>query len=101
MKIWKLIGTTCVATFAFSATADDFSFKYSANEVNSSKGVESIYKSIEQTAKEHCPSWAEVRSLADVRSCREDVANTLVQKINAPLLTAYHNGETTEQIASR
>ena len=101
MKIRNFSLAVVFTMGASAAVADDYSFKYSMSDLNTYQGVSQVHKEIQSTAKEHCPSYTKVRSLADVRACREDVANDLVEKIASAKLTAYHNGETSEQIALR
>lgn len=100
MKIRNLSLAVVFSMGASVASADDYSFKYNTSDLSNYQGVSQVHKDIEATAKAHCPSYTQVRSLADVRSCREDVTNALVEKISSAKLTAYHNGDTSEQIAS-
>ena len=101
MKI-RNIGLAAIFSIgASSAVADTFELSYSADAVNTYKGVSELHESIVETAKEHCPTYHQVRSLADVRNCQNDVVNQLLEKVNSARLTAYHNGELTEQVAAR
>ena len=100
MKIRNLSLAVVFTMGASAAVADDYSFKYNTSDLNSYQGVAQVHRAIEETAKSHCPSYTQIKSLADVRSCREDVTNALVEKISSAKLTAYHNGESQEQVAS-
>ena len=97
----KLLTTVCALGFATSAFAQDYAVGFKAEELNSFQGVKSVHAQIEQVAKDHCPSYREIRSLADVRSCRAEVVADLVNKVDNPNLTAFHSGEAVEQIAQR
>ncbi|MEM7099959.1 MAG: UrcA family protein [Pseudomonadota bacterium] len=101
MKI-RNIGLAAIFSLGASgAVADTFELSYNPEAVDSYKGVVQLHQSIVETAKEHCPTYHQVRSLADVRSCQNDVVNQLLEKVNSARLTAYHNGEWNEQVASR
>ncbi len=63
------------------------------------ESIQSLHKEISKTAKTYCPSYTSIRSLADRRSCVTDVVSDLVDQVDSPLLTAYHRGETPNQVA--
>ena len=100
MKLRSLSLAVALTVGATSAFADEYSFNYNTSDLDSYNGVAKVHADIEATAKAHCPTYNQVRSLGDIRACQEDVINALVEKIGSVKLTAYHNGESSEQIAS-
>ena len=101
MKVKILTTAVCALGLASSAFAQDYAVGFEATELNSYAGVKSVHAKIEQTAKEHCPTYRQIRSLADVRTCRAEVVADLVSKVDNPSLTAFHQGEFAEQLAQR
>ncbi len=102
MKLTNLVKTAvfCSAGFLASATyADDFQMSYKADQLNSMQGISEVHKEILQTAKDHCPTYRQIRSHSDVRACQNDVVNSLLSQIDSRQLTAYHNGESYQPVA--
>ena len=95
-KVAVLIGGLLVSGMSY---ANDYSFSYSPSELETIESVQSLHGEIVETAKEHCPSYNSTRSLADRRNCVNDVVSDLVQKVDSPVLTAYHQGEVNAQVA--
>jgi len=102
MKLNNLVNTVvfCSASFLGSmAHADEFQMSYEANQLNTTQGIVEVHKNILQTAKDHCPTYRQIRSHSDVRECRLDVVNSLLSQIDSRQLTAYHNGESYQPVA--
>lgn len=101
----KLMCTALIgAGVAFSgvAAANEYAVSFSQDELVSYEGVGQVHARIVETAKDYCPTYAEVRSVSTVRACVNDVVADLVSKVNDPLMTAYHNGDLEpQQVADR
>ncbi len=54
-----------------------YSFSYSAADLSSPDRVAELHRKIEVTAREHCPSYLEIRSISESRSCVRDVTRDL------------------------
>ena len=95
-KVAVLVGGLLMAGVS---VADEYKLAYSASDLNSIESVQDLHVEIVETAKSHCPSYTSTRSLADRRACVDDVVTDLVEKVDSPVLTAYHQGEVNAQVA--
>ena len=97
----KQFGLICVGVFGISgvANASDYVLSYSEKELATHDGVKDVHSRIVEAARDYCPRYSSVRSLAEVRSCVDDVVNDLVDKVNHPRMTSYHTGEAVRVIA--
>ena len=84
---------------ASAVAADEYVLSYSEKELANFAGVENVHTRIVKAAKQYCPSYSSVRSLADVRTCVDGVVEDLVAKIDHPKMTSYHQGFRGEQVA--
>ena len=84
---------TMAVAFSQPAAADDYVVTYRAAELQTEEGMQSVHERIEAVAKRHCPSYARTPSLADIRSCREDVVKDLAESIGDPRLIAFVEGK--------
>ena len=81
---------TLAATISQPAAADDsYVVTYRAAELQTEDGMRSLHQRIRDVAKRHCPSYSRTPSLADIRSCREDVVKDLVESIGDPRFIAF------------
>ena len=95
-KVAVLISGVLMSGMAY---ASEYSFSYNSSELRTIESVQSLHQEIVKTAKEHCPSYMQTRSLADRRNCVNDVVSDLVQKVDNPTLTAYHQGDINTSVA--
>jgi|GEM_PF-956034 len=79
--------------------ASSYSLSYSSADLSTSQRVADLHARIEKTAKEHCPTYFESRSMSDTRNCVRDVTRDLVAQIDNPQLTAYASGEQVVELA--
>lgn len=99
----KLIVTAVsVALFGLAgavAANDEYVLAYSTKELSTFSGVEDLHKRIVKTAKQYCPTYSQIRSHADVKTCVDGVVEDLVAKVDHPRLSGYHAGEEWARIA--
>ena len=84
---------------AGAAAGDEYGVSFKASELKSSQGVSDVHARIVAEAKAYCPSYREAGSLRELKLCLEDVTNDLVNKINNPMLSRYHDREARVEIA--
>ncbi len=85
----------CVAVLGFSslAGAGEYTMTYSKGELRNIQGVKAVHARMVKAAKLYCPTYTEIRSLADVRTCVNGVVSDLVGTVNHSGLTRYHDGD--------
>ncbi|MEM7099601.1 MAG: UrcA family protein [Pseudomonadota bacterium] len=100
-KTVKQFGLVCIGVFGLSgaATAGEYVLTYSETELATHDGVKDVHSRIVAAARDYCPTYSRVRSLAEVRDCIDDVVDDLVDKVNHPKMTSYHTGEAVRVIA--
>ncbi len=102
-RVKKLIvATVSIALFGLGGTAvanDEYVLTYSANELSTFNGVQDVHARIVKTAKQYCPTYSQIRSHADVKTCVDGVVADLVEKVDHPQLSGYHAGEEWVRIA--
>ncbi len=102
MKFKNPIFFTMFALAATNATADDIAVSIKRADLNHAMGVQAVHEQILEAARAECPSYSQVRSLPDIRSCRDRVAAALVAQVSDANLTAYHeHGDRSQQVVSR
>ena len=70
---------------------------YSDLNLNSSAGVEALYKRIKKAAYEVCqiPSGThQIRIESEFKACKVDSVDRAIQQVNLPSLTALHQSRT-------
>ena len=77
----------------------DYAFSYSADDLATSAGVADLHARIVKEAKDACPDYLEVRSRADVSRCIDGVVDDLVEKVDHPKLTSYHQDGARVEVA--
>ena len=77
-----------------------YEVSYTGQELSTHSGVAEVHERILQAAREHCPTYAQVRSVRRVQTCVAEVAADLVAKIDHPRLTGYHVGRDEVQVAA-
>ena len=85
------VGLCAVSQLAV-AGANEYVLSYSAHDLRTPAAVERLHARILKTARRHCPTYQEVRSIAEINACVADVVDDLVAKVEHPELTAYHRG---------
>ena len=96
----KLITTATtlalLSAAAFSPTVlaeGEYSVSYNPAQIYSMEGMRSLHQKILTTAKNYCPRYNEkgqgITQYRQVKTCRADVVEDLVEKINKPAFTAY------------
>ncbi len=83
------------------ARANGYAVEYSAAELASASGVQSVYERIEKEARRYCPQFTQVRSVSRVAACNADVIADLVDKIDNARLTEYHERGSELRLAAR
>ena len=94
-----LVGVASLG-FGQGALANEYAMSYSANELSSIEGVQSVHARIVKVAKRYCPTYSQVRNNKEVASCISDVVEDLVSKVDHPRLTGYHTGDESVRVAS-
>jgi UrcA family protein len=70
---------------------------YSDLNLNSSAGVEALYKRIKKAAYEVCqmPTGThQIRIESELKACKVDSVDRAIQQVNLPSLTALHQSKT-------
>ncbi len=97
-----IVAAVSIALFGIGGTAaanDEYVLTYSAQELSTFSGVQDVHKRIVKTAKQYCPTYSQIRSHNDMKTCVEGVVSDLVEKVNHPQLSGYHAGEEWARIA--
>ncbi len=91
----KKFALVLVGVFGFAgvASADEYVLTYSEKELANYTGVKSVHERIVKAAKQYCPTYSQIRSHADVKTCVDGVVEDLVSKVNHPRMTAFHDGQ--------
>lgn len=84
-----LLTLTLATGLSISGYADQkeyssYSLSYSSPDLSTSQRVADLHSRIEKTAREHCPTYFESRSMSDTRNCVRDVTSDLVGQIDNP-----------------
>lgn len=87
-----LVGVFGVA-FVGAASADEYVLTYSEKELGNYNGVKAVHERIVKAAKQYCPTYSQIRSHRDVKTCVDGVVEDLVNKVNHPRMAAYHDGQ--------
>ncbi|NOX52464.1 MAG: UrcA family protein, partial [Gammaproteobacteria bacterium] len=85
MDVIKPFGVlVCVAVLGFSslASAGEYTMTYSEGELKNIQGVKAVHARMVKAATRYCPTYTEIRSLADVRTCVNGVVSDLVGTVN-------------------
>ena len=94
------ISATCIVALALTCTLpvsaeDSYVIRYSATELLTTKGMDSVLQRIRSAAKDYCPTYLEIRSHTDVRNCVDSVVADLVEKVGYPAFTRYVSDQPT------
>ena len=73
--------------------AEHYIVRFAQAELDSTAGMQGVYRRIEKAAREYCPSYRQIRSHADVRSCVKAVVDDLVQKTQSEAFIKYAAGQ--------
>ena len=92
MKMLSL-GLVCLFASSAAIAQSDYVIKYKVSELESVQGLNDVYKRIQKVARGYCPTYLEIRSRQDVKSCVDGVVNDLVASVNHNGLTALASGE--------
>ncbi len=95
-----LVGSACAVAPLSVLAKDEYAVSYSVAEMETYDGVQSVHARILKAAKQYCPTYSQIRSHADVRTCVEGVVDDLVDKINHPTLTGFHREDGAFRIAT-
>ena len=98
-----IVATVSIALFGLGGSAvanDEYVLSYESNELSTFAGVQDVHARIVKTAKQYCPTYSQIRSHADVKTCVDGVVADLVDKVNHPQLSGYHAGEEWVRIAA-
>ena len=95
-----VLSVACFAAGSAIADENQYAISYSNQELSNHEGVAAVHQRIMRTAKQHCPSYSQVRDLRRVRSCVSEVADDLVTKIAHPQLSSYHSGDSDVRVAT-
>lgn len=92
-----------IAGTAFAAQAEDFEFRYNASELETSYGVEKLYKRIENKVERHCTISGRrpLHAIAQEEACIEDMMQDIMARIDDPRLDRYANLENGQTQVSR
>ncbi len=82
------------------ALANEYAMSYSNAELASADGVKDVHERIVKVAKLYCPTYSQVRNHREVRACVDEVVNDLVNKVDHPSLTSFHNTDNSVRVAS-
>ena len=88
-----------VMGFGMSAVADEYVLTYSEKELATFGGVADVHARIVKAAKQYCPTYSQIRSHADVKTCVDGVVSDLVLKVNHARMTSFHSGDRGVQVA--
>ena len=85
-----------VVGFVGTASAEEYVLTYSEKELGDYAGVEAVHQRIVKAAKQYCPTYSQIRSHRDVQACVNDVVQDLVEKVNHPRMSAFHDGQSVQ-----
>ena len=90
-RLWSVVLVwACVVGFPGIAGAnDEYLISYRAQELETVQGMQQVYDRIEAAARNHCPTYREIRSHQDVRVCVRSVMEDLVGKVNHPRFAVF------------
>ena len=97
LKTVVVVAGMAFATSAF--TGSEYGVSINPSDLGSAQGVSDVHSRIVAEARAYCPNYREAGSLRNVRACIKDVTDDLVSKIDNPMLTSYHHGDTGVAIA--
>lgn len=102
-----MIRTLAIAASVFAvaqatASAAEMVVEYDRTRLNDAAYVEELYAELESAAKSVCKKELAGSPIivSTMRSCIETTLAESVEKIGAPLLTAYADGAEIQQVAS-
>lgn len=91
---FKTVIAVSSVVLATAAIADgEYRISYTAGELSSHAGVVQVHERIVEAARDYCPTYMEIRSHSDVKTCVDGVVDDLVSSINHPTLSGYHNSD--------
>jgi UrcA family protein len=95
-----VVGGVALCASHLSIAQNEYAISYSNAELTTFAGVQDVHARIVAAARNYCPSYSQIRSQRDVKSCVEGVVKDLVNKIDHPLLTDYHAGDESVRLAA-
>ncbi len=101
MKILKMLLAASVLLSTPAWAQDNYVITYRAAELNTAVGMQQVLQRIEAAARAYCPTYLEIRSHSDVRTCINAVIADLVEKVDYPAFTRYVAEQPASDIAYR
>ncbi|GGD10243.1 UrcA family protein [Aquisalinus flavus] len=100
MKKSNIIAATAAASIlpfaalSFANAAEDYHMKVDRKLLQSSTGIAELHRDLDRQAREICESVGyNMREVSRFHSCKEDVLDIAIEKIDHSRLTGYHNSE--------
>lgn len=84
---------------AGSGADQGYQLSYNVSELKSLGSAKTLHRRIRRVALAHCPNYGVTKDLRDRAACIEEVEADLVSKVNHPLLTQVHTGNSVMNVA--
>ena len=83
-----------------ASDSQSYQLSYNAAELKSMGSAKALHRRIRRVALAHCPDYGTTKDLRDRAACIKEVETDLVSKVNHPLLTQIHSGDSAMSIAA-